>query len=112
MALSDGRDHALVRLAYAGGFGLSELVGLRWSDMVDADDGTAFLTVVGKGSKVRTVRISSPTAEVLRSMRGDAAPEDQIFASRQGFLGTRQAQNIIRAAHARPGESSGLALAV
>ena len=41
LALSEGRDHALVRLAYAGGFRVSELVSLRWSDVVDAADATA-----------------------------------------------------------------------
>src|SRR5579875_4041269 len=161
LATTDGRDHALVRLAYAGGFRVSELVSLRWSDVADADDGTMFLTVLGKGGKTRTVRVSSSTAEVLRALRGDAEPEAFVFAGRHDALSVSQAWRIIRAAaksarikkpvsphflrhshashaiergvkittvrdtlghssiavtdrysHARPGDSSGLALAV
>lgn len=161
LALSEGRDHALVRLAYAGGFRVSELVALRWADVADADDGTLFLTVFGKGGKTRTVRVSVATAEVLRTLRGDAALEAYIFAGRKRGLTPSRAWTIIRAiakrakirkpvsphflrhshashaiergvkittvrdtlghssiavtdkySHARPGESSGLALAV
>ena len=161
LALSEGRDHALVRLAYAGGFRVSELVSLCWRDVVDADDATAFLTVVGKGGKTRTVRVSSATADVLRTLRANADVDAFVFAGRNGALTRQQARNVILAAakrakirkpvsphflrhshashaldrgvkvtvvrdtlghssiavtdrysHARPGESSGLALAV
>ena len=68
LALAEGRDHALLRLAYPGGFRVSELVGLRWVDVVPASDGTAFVTVTGKGSKTRTVRVSNATATVLSDL--------------------------------------------
>ena len=103
LALTAGRDHALVRVAYAGGFRVSELVGLRWSDVVDARDGGAFLTVLGKGGKTRTVRVSSATAKVLRELRADAPATAYVFAGRKGGLDASQAWRIVRAAAQRAG---------
>jgi integrase/recombinase XerD len=98
LALSDGRDHALVRLAYAGGFRVSELVSLRWSDCADAADGCMFATVFGKGGKTRVVRISAATSKVLRALRADAALSGHIFTGRNGGLSPLQAWRIVRAA--------------
>jgi integrase/recombinase XerD len=47
------RDHALIRLLYTGGLRLSELVTLRWRNLVE---GVA--NVTGKGGKTRVVRLS------------------------------------------------------
>jgi integrase/recombinase XerD len=103
LALSSGRDHALVRVAYAGGFRVSELVGMRWADVADARDGGAFLTVLGKGGKTRTVRVSSATAKVLRELRADAPASAFVFAGRSAGLDPSQAWRIVRAAAARAG---------
>ena len=59
---TDQREYALVRVAYAGGFRVSELVGLRWNNVAEASDDGAFLTGLGKGAKTRTVRIRAKTA--------------------------------------------------
>jgi integrase len=74
LVLADGRNHALVRLAYAytGDLRVSELVGLRWSDLADAADGTLYVTAYGKGRKTRTVRVSAATGNVMRALRADA----------------------------------------
>jgi integrase/recombinase XerD len=164
LALSEGRDHALLRLTYAGGFRISELVSLRWRDTADAADGTMYLSVIGKGSKPRTVRVSQATADILRDLRVtvDDDMDAFLFPGRSGALDPSQAWRIIRSiakrakvrkgrvsphflrhahashaidrgvkittvrdtlghssiavtdrySHARPGESSGLALAV
>jgi integrase len=47
------RDHALIRLLYNGGLRVSELVTLRWRNLVE---GVA--NVTGKGGKTRVVRLS------------------------------------------------------
>jgi site-specific recombinase XerD len=96
LALSEGRDHALVRLAYAGGLRVSELVSLRWRDVADVEDGTMFVTVFGKGEKPRTVRVSRATGDVLRALRGDADRDAFIFPGRKGALDASQAWRIIR----------------
>jgi integrase/recombinase XerD len=103
LALSDGRDHALVRLAYAGGFRVSELVNLRWSDCADAADGCMFATVFGKGGKTRVVRISAATSKVLRALRADAPLSGHVFRGRNGGLSALQAWRIVRAAAKRAG---------
>jgi integrase/recombinase XerD len=84
LALTEGRDHAIVRLCYGGGFRVSEVVALRWADIVDATDGGAYATVTGKGDKVRTVRLSIETAKVLRELRGDAIETAYVFAGHNG----------------------------
>lgn len=97
----DPRDHALVRVAYAGGFRVSELVGLRWSDVAEATDGGAFLTVLGKGSKTRTVRISAETMRALEVLRTETK---FVFPGRfGGHLDASQAWRIVRAAAVRAG---------
>jgi site-specific recombinase XerD len=95
---TEGRDHALVRLLYAGGFRISELVGLRWKDLADASDGEMYVTVLGKGGKTRTVRISAATATILHDMRGDAREEDPLFKGYKGqTLSASQAARIVKA---------------
>jgi integrase/recombinase XerD len=103
LALSDGRDHALVRLAYAGGFRVSELTGIRWSDLADASDGSMYVVVVGKGAKSRTVRVSAATAKVVRALRSDARANAYVFAGRRDRLDPSQAWRIVRAAARRAG---------
>jgi integrase/recombinase XerD len=51
----DGRNRALLRLAYAGGLRVSELVALRWRDLQPRDGGEGQVTVYGKGGKTRAV---------------------------------------------------------
>jgi hypothetical protein len=50
------RDHALIRLLYNGGLRVSELVTLRWRNLID---GVA--NVTGKGGKTRVVRLLGRT---------------------------------------------------
>jgi len=103
LACSDGRDHVLVRLLYAGGLRVSELLGLRWSDVVAATDGTAYISVIGKGEKARTVRISSMTAVVLFDYRSAAPEEAHVFAGRDGSLDPSQAWRIVQDVARRAG---------
>lgn len=100
---NDRRDHALIRLLYATGARVAEIVGLRWSDVVGADDGTAFVTLFGKGAKTRTVRISAASAEVLRQLRGEAGDDAFVFAGRTGHLDAATVWRIVRAAARRAG---------
>ncbi len=73
--LTEGRDHALVLLAYAGGLRVSELVGLTWGDLADADDGTLFVTVYGKaGGPGRSASRPRPPASSGRYV----APPPQV----------------------------------
>jgi len=69
------RDHALVRLLYNGGLRVSELVTLRWRNLVD---GVA--NVTGKGGKTRVVRLSRGTWAELRALRTEEMfGDDYVF---------------------------------
>jgi integrase/recombinase XerD len=100
LALTEGRDHLLIRLLYAGGFRVGELVALRWADLADAPNGALFVTVHGKGNKTRTVRISLRTASLVRAMRGDMPASAFVFPgrARNGTTSAVQAWRIVRAA--------------
>ncbi len=69
------RDHALIRLLYNGGLRVSELVTLRWRNLVE---GVA--NVTGKGGKTRVVRLSRGTWAELQALRTeDTIGEDCVF---------------------------------
>jgi integrase/recombinase XerC len=93
------RDHALVELLYSSGLRLSELVGLDWRyfaaegkvpashSWIDAEGAEA--TVVGKGSKARTVPIGAPALRAMgewMSARNAVTPpaERALFVSNRG----------------------------
>lgn len=69
------RDHALLRLLYNGGLRVSELVALRWRNLVDG-----IANVTGKGGKTRVVRLSRGTWAELQALRTDETfGEDYVF---------------------------------
>jgi site-specific recombinase XerD len=69
------RDHALIRLLYNGGLRVSELVTLRWRNLVE---GVA--NVTGKGGKTRVVRLSRGTWAELQALRtAETIGEDLVF---------------------------------
>jgi site-specific recombinase XerD len=69
------RDHALIRLLYNGGLRVSELVTLRWRNLVD---GVA--NVTGKGGKTRVGRLSRGTWAELQALRtAESIGEDRVF---------------------------------
>jgi integrase/recombinase XerD len=69
------RDHALIRLLYNGGLRVSELVTLRWRNLVE---GVA--NVTGKGGKTRVVRLSRGTWAELQALRTtETIGEDRVF---------------------------------
>jgi integrase/recombinase XerD len=68
------RDHALIRLLYNGGLRVSELVTLRWRNLVDG-----IANVTGKGGKTRVVRLSRGTWAELQALRTEDIGEDFVF---------------------------------
>lgn len=77
------RDRAVLELFYSSGLRLSELCALRWRDL-DLDDG--LVTVLGKGSKQRSVPLGSHARAALQEWRAStgAANEAQVFPGRGG----------------------------
>ncbi|WP_133500748.1 tyrosine recombinase XerC [Cognatilysobacter terrigena] len=75
------RDRALLELFYSSGLRLSELCGLRWSQ-IDLDDG--LVTVHGKGRRERTVPVGSHARAALADWRAStgAKNDDPVFPGR------------------------------
>ena len=88
------RDQAMLELLYATGLRVSELIGLQ---MHQVDFQGDFLTVRGKGSKVRAVPFGKWARQKLLSYVQEARPRlskgkaiDAVFMSRSGRPLTRQ----------------------
>lgn len=98
------RNRVLLRLIYAAGLRVSEVVGLKWRDTQEREE-AGQITVYGKGGKTRVVLLSPETWAKLNSLRGESGTDDPVFASRKGkgHLHPAQVHRIVRAAAARAG---------
>ena len=77
------RDRALLELFYSSGVRLSELCALRWHDL---DLAGGLVTVLGKGSKQRSVPLGSYARNALQEWRAStgAAGDAPVFPGRGG----------------------------
>ena len=65
------RDYVMVRGSYLLGCRVSELCRLRWEDIEPLDEG-GNVRLLGKGSKPRTIRVSTDTLKLFESLgRGE-----------------------------------------
>ena len=102
------RNRAILTLLYASGVRVSELCGLAWRDLQPNGEGGQ-ITVLGKGSKTRSVQLPAAVWGLLVELRGTGSnPGDPIFRSRKakerdGFLQPVAILRIVRAAARRAG---------
>jgi site-specific recombinase XerD len=83
--LTDRRDYAIFRVAIDTGCRLAELTGL---EVKDYDKETQTLTFLGKGRRVRTVRIANKAAEAVNAyLRERKQREDDNSAMWMGRAG-------------------------
>lgn len=82
------RDRALLELFYSSGLRLSELRLLRWRDL---DLAQGLVTVLGKGSRQRTVPVGSHACKALAQWHAEGGvagqvpgPEAPVFPGRGG----------------------------
>ena len=73
------RDYVMVRGLYLLGCRVSELCRLRWEDIEPLEEG-GNVRLLGKGSKPRTIRVSTDTLALFESL-GRGKPEDWLFPS-------------------------------
>ncbi|GMV17119.1 MAG: tyrosine recombinase XerC [Polyangiaceae bacterium] len=92
---ASGRDRVLVRLLYLSGLRISEAVGIRWIDL-----GPGGISVVGKGSRARTVAVPKELLVELRSLRSmNESETTRVFKVAKGKpLSVRQARRIVSTA--------------
>lgn len=88
------RDHALLVLLYVSGIRISEACGLSWGDLRGCH-----VSVLGKGTRSRTVLIPASVGDLLRTLSGSSKvdPGGPIFrsATTGGRLGVRAAREAV-----------------
>ena len=77
------RDKVLLRLMYASAGRVSEICGLTWKDCQPSGD-SGQVTLFGKGSDTRAVKLSKDTWKALQAIRQGAGPDAPVFASQMG----------------------------
>ena len=94
-----GRDRSLIKLMYATGMRVSEACGLRWEDFREREDGEVQATILGKGSKIRTVLVPAAVWAEVAGMRSESASDAAVFlGANGGFLHRSCAHRIIKRA--------------
>lgn len=107
------RNEVILRLFYTSGIRRSELADLHWRDTAarpDLDPPRGQVTVWGKGSKERTVVVTTPTWREMGKLRarqeaeGRGRSDDPLFLSRQGgALSESAIYRVVRRAAERAG---------
>ena len=98
------RDYVLVKGSYLLGCRVTEIAQLRWGDIEVLSSGGAQVHLVGKGSKARTIRVSSETLSLFESL-GRKEEDSFLFPSnrRAGHLSRQAIGTICRKWGARLG---------
>lgn len=99
------RNKLLIKILYYTGLRISEALGLTHKSFRRAEDGGSYMTVLGKGTKVRTVYLPEDIFEEIRSYIDEYQLTDDDFlfyAENKSIPITRmQAFRIIRTAAKR-----------
>jgi integrase/recombinase XerD len=77
------RNHAMLETLYSCGLRVSELIGLRFSDLY-FDEG--FIRVIGKGNKERLVPVSEQVVYEVNSYTANSRQEVPIKAGQEHFI--------------------------
>jgi integrase/recombinase XerD len=113
----DLRNHVLLRLFYASGGRVSDVVDLRWRDLKDRPDlegpdgrPGGQVTFFGKGDKTRAVSLYSKVWSLIVRLHeeeqddGFGAPDDPVFRSQKGgSLSRTQIWRIVKKAATQAG---------
>ena len=100
------RQHQLMlQLLYESRARVSEFCNLKWKDIREKSDGTALVTLFGKGSKTRKVTITPHLWQALKATKtDDTKGNDPIFLNlRHQAYSTVQVWRIVKNAGERVG---------
>lgn len=96
-AAENQRDRVLLTVLYSTGVRASEAAGLRWIDCRGRSKTDGQISVLGKGQKRRTIRLTDDVWAELQALKpAGAAAEDFIFLSEAGW---KKPLNRTRIAH-------------
>lgn len=90
-SISNKKSKLIVKMLYSGGFRVSELINLKWSDL-ELSEGIAWVRS-GKGLKDRMVVLSKALLGELVDKKNDS---EFVFQGRNGSLSSRNVQYIIK----------------
>ena len=76
---TDRQFQTMIRLMYHTGIRASETAGLRWKDLQTRANGEGQITVIGKGAKSRSIRISAKMYEEVMQLRPKRGLERNIL---------------------------------
>lgn len=100
------RNSAILFLLYSAALRVSELCGLRWRDVAARQAGMGQVTILGKGSKTRTILVPAGVKAKLDGLRGDRSDDEPVFRSRRKrAISPSQVLRIVKAAARRAGIS-------
>jgi len=72
------RDYVVIRFLYETGCRISEAFGLRWPDLTAVGD-AGIVTVFGKGSKTRQIRLAPDAWRLLERLRLGGTRDGPVF---------------------------------
>jgi integrase/recombinase XerD len=100
----DQRNRMILILLYASGIRVSELCELRWRDL-QPSGASGQVTVLGKGSKTRSIPLPGSVWTRLLETRGEAEAGEPVFKSRKkgAALTPQGVSAVVRAAARRAG---------
>jgi site-specific recombinase XerD len=95
------RDRTLLLLALETGFRVSELIGLRWQDVVFGTG--AHVKCMGKGRKTRCIPLRKETEAAMRSwqQRQSGQPANPVFSSARGQALSRDGVEYLLSQHVK-----------
>lgn len=100
------RNRVILRLLYLAGLRVTELCQLKWKHLQRRKD-RGQVTVLGKGSKTRSVLLPKSLWVELMQLRGDAASNEPVFRSQngnhEGHLTRERVHQIVKAAAKKAG---------
>lgn len=96
------RNRALIKFLYFTGFRVSEVASVKWTDL-DIRPGGVKITVMGKGSKTRSVMIPKELYEELVNSAQEERKGPLFKSQKGGALSARQIQTIIKEVSERAG---------
>lgn len=74
-----GMPRTLVRFLYYTGCRIAEALHVRWGDLVTGQDGIHWVSLYGKGSKTRTVRVTDTLWAHLQSLESRQEFDSPVF---------------------------------